>query len=289
MNTILVTGATGLLGRSLIPYLKNCGHKVVTQARVEDADFLVELAIKNNVFDLLNNINPTVIINLVGLTSVELCQEQTNAAYLANSRTVENLAQWIKQSVSGCHLIQISTDHVYDGTGPHTEENVTLTNNYALSKYSGELAATLVPSTILRTNFIGLSQAPNRESLTDWIFDSLKNNENIKVLDDVFFSPLSMSTLSEMIHLVIERRPIGIFNLGSRNGMSKADFDFNFADCLGLQTKTMTRITTEQATFLKAYRPKDMRLDCRKFENTFQITLPDLHYEIQLAAKDYCE
>lgn len=289
MSRILVTGATGLLGRTLVPQLRKRGRNIVTQARVGDADYLVDLADKNNVFELLTRIQPAVIINLVGLTSVENCQEQTNAAYLANTRTVENLAQWIQQTGAACHLIQISTDHVYDGTGPHTEEVVTLTNNYAFSKYAGELAAALVPSTILRTNFIGFSKASNRESLTDWVFVSLKNGENIKVLDDVFFSPLSMVTLSEMIHLVIKQKPVGIFNLGSHNGMSKADFDFNFAECLGLQTKTMTRINSDQASFLKAYRPKDMRLDCTKFEKAFQITLPDLRDEIQLAVKDYRE
>ncbi|MBT4733036.1 sugar nucleotide-binding protein [Candidatus Woesearchaeota archaeon] len=164
-----------------------------------------------------------------------------------------------------------------------------MANNYAFSKYAGELAAALIPSTILRTNFIGLSHAPNRESLTDWVFDSIKNGESIKVLSDVFFSPLSMVNLSEMINLVIEKKPIGIFNLGSRNGMSKADFDFSFAECLGLQTKTMTRITTEQATFLEAYRPKDMRLDSSKFEKALGVILPSLSDEIQLVANDYLE
>ena len=289
MDRILVTGATGLLGRTLVPQLRRRGHNIVTQARVEDADYLVDLVDKSKVFELLTKVQPAVIINLVGLTSVENCQEQTNAAYLANTRTVENLVQWIRETGAACHLIQISTDHVYDGAGPHTEEIVTLTNNYAFSKYAGELAAALVPNTTLRTNFIGLSKAPNRESLTDWVFVSLKNGVEIKVLEDVFFSPLSMITLSEMIHLAIEQRPVGIFNLGSRNGMSKADFDFDFAECLGLQTKTMTRITLDQASFLKAYRPKDMRLDCTKFEDTFRITLPDLRDEIQLAARDYRE
>ena len=287
MEKILITGATGLLGRTLVPYLRKRGHNIVTQGRVGGADCLVEMTDKSHVFEFLTRIQPSVIVNLVGLTSVEDCQEQTNAAYLANTRTVEYLAQWIQQSVAHSHLIQISTDHVYDGVGPHTEEFVTLTNNYAFSKYAGELAAAVVPSTILRTNFIGLSKAPNRMSLTDWIFYSLKKVENIKVLDDVFFSPLSMITLSKMIHLAIEKRPVGVFNLGSRNGMSKADFDFDFAERLDLQTKSMTRINIDKASFLKAYRPKDMRMDCTKFEKTFQIVLPDLSDEIKLIVEDY--
>tara|TARA_B110000444_G_scaffold245439_1_gene265943 strand:- start:137 stop:1006 length:870 start_codon:yes stop_codon:yes gene_type:complete len=287
MESILVTGATGLLGRSLIPQLSTYGHKIITQAREKDADFLLDLVDENNVFELLNETKPSVIVNLIGLTSVEQCQKAPNEAYLSNVRTVENLSQWIKLSDSGTHLIQISTDQVYDGLGPHPEKAVNLTNAYACSKYAGELAADLVSSTVLRTNFVGISSADDRESLTDWVVNSLKSGQNIKVLNDVLFSPLSMTTLIKMIDLVIEQKPTGVFNLGSRNGMSKADFDFDFAECLGLQTKLMTRINTEQATFLKAYRPKDMRLDCAKFEKVFEVTLPNLSDEIQLVASEY--
>ena len=289
MNRILVTGATGLLGRTLVPQLQLHGHNVVTHARTGGADATGDLADRNNTSDLLSRIQPTVIINLVGLTSVELCENQPNAAYLANTRTVENLAHWIRQAGASCHLIQISTDQVYDGEGLHTEEHVTLTNTYALTKYAGELAAAHVASTILRTNFIGRSRAPHRASLTDWVYGSLRSGKDIQVLDDVFFNPLSMNTLAEMIHVVIDQKPVGTFNLGSREGMSKADLDFAFAESVGLQTRTMTRISLDQATFLKAYRPRDMRLDSSKFERTLGVGLPLLSDELSRIAKEYDE
>ncbi len=285
----LITGATGLLGSTLVPWLKEHGKTVVTQARSANADIVADLANKDEAFALLDRVRPSVIINLVGFTSVELCQEQPNAAYLANTRTVENLAHWILKAGATCHLVQISTDQVYDGVGVHTEDQVTLTNNYAFSKYAGELAATLVPSTILRTNFIGRSKAPHRESLTDWVYTSLISGKHIQVLTDVLFAPLSMTTLAEMIQLVTERKPVGIFNLGSNNGMSKADFDFAFAECLKLPTSTMSPIDTSQATFLKAYRPKDMRMDCSKFESTLGVKLPALADQIKSVAKEYNE
>jgi dTDP-4-dehydrorhamnose reductase len=289
MNRILVTGATGLLGTTLVPHLKKCGYSVVTHARTAKADFLADLANMGKSLEMLTQIRPDVIINLVSLTSVELCHEQPNSAYLANTRTVENLAHWIVQTGASCHLIQISTDHVYDGMGLHTEDEVTLTNNYAFSKYAGELAAARVPSTILRTNFIGRSKVSHRESLTDWVFTSLTSGKHVQVLRDVYFSPLSMTTLAAMIQLVIETTPAGIFNLGSHNGMSKADFDFAFAERLGLSTGTMSRIDTSEATFLKAYRPKNMRMDCSKFENALGVKLPLLGDEIERVAKEYDE
>ncbi len=289
-NKILISGATGLLGSTLTPHLKAGGHNIVTHARKKGtADFIFNLDDWDVTCEFLTQIQPAIIVNLVGLTSVELCQQQTHAGYLANTRTVENLARWIKQSCAACHLIQISTDQVYDGDGPHTEDSVTLTNNYALTKYAGEIAAAQVQSTILRTNFVGRSKVSYRESLTDWVYTSLKNGKNVQVLTDVLFSPLSMKTLVEMIELVIRNKPVGVYNLGSSEGMSKADFDFEFAERLGLPVDTMLRIRTSEATFLHAYRPKDMRMDCSKFEKLFGIKLPALTEEITTSAEDYYE
>jgi dTDP-4-dehydrorhamnose reductase len=284
---ILITGSTGLLGSTLVPWLKTHGKTIVTHARQTNADYTADLVSKSETFTLLNKIQPSVIVNLVGLTSVERCQDHANESYLVNSQTVENITNWILQSGSNCHLIQISTDQVYDGIGIHTEDQVTITNNYAFSKYAGELAAARVSSTILRTNFVGRSKIEHRESLTDWVYNSLTNRKHVQVLQDVFFSPLSMKTLVEMIQLVIEKKPVGIFNLGSKNGMSKADFDFNFAEQLNLPTETMTRINSSQASFLKAYRPKDMRMDSSKFERTMNIQLPALINQIKNIAKEY--
>jgi dTDP-4-dehydrorhamnose reductase len=287
VKKILVTGATGLLGSTLAPYLISRGHDVVTQARMGGADYLLDLSEYEKTFSTLSEICPDVIVNLVGLTSVEFCQEQPNAAYLTNTKTVENLANWILETESNCHLIQISTDHLYDGIGIHAEDQVTLTNNYAFSKYAGELAAVRVPHSILRTNFVGRSKVTNRESLTDWVYASLSSGKQVQVLDDVFFSPLSISTLVCQIALVIAKKPMGIFNLGSHNGMSKADFDFAFAEILGLPTRLMTRIESSQASFLKAYRPKEMRMNCSKFEDTLDVKLPSLIDEIAKAANEY--
>lgn len=284
---VLVTGATGLLGSILVPRLRSYGKTVSTHAHRSDADSSFDLTDRQQTIAMLDELRPAVVINLAGLTSVERCQEQPNESYLINTRIVENLVSGIRHCGADCHLVQISTDQVYDGRGPHTEDAITLTNNYAFSKYAGELAAAQVSSTVLRTNFVGRSKMPNRESLTDWVYNSLTGRKRVQVLQDVYFSPLSMSTLVEMIDLVVEKRPIGVFNLGSHNGMTKADFDFAFAEHLKLPTEFMTRIDTNQATFLKAYRPKDMRMDCSKFETALRVKLPDLKDEIRSVAGEY--
>jgi dTDP-4-dehydrorhamnose reductase len=287
MKSVIVTGASGLLGSSLVPLMNQRGHAIKIHARTGDVDFKADLSVADVVYKLLDKTKPEVIVNLVGLTDVDSCESQPNQAYIANVRTIENIANWIRQEKEACHLVHISTDQVYDGAGPHTEEQVTLTNYYSFSKYAGELAAASVPSTILRTNFFGRSLCTKRVSLTDWLYRSLSNRDAIQVFDDVLFSPLSMATLSEMIELIIQHKPVGVYNLGSHDGLSKADFAFIFAKELNILTRTMTHTSSDQVTFLKTYRPKDMRMDCSKFEKMLGVKLPLLKNEIKRVAKEY--
>lgn len=289
MNKILITGASGLLGSSLVPHLKKCGYKVVTHAHTTKADVMFDLADKTKTHQYLEQIKPDVIVNLVSLTNVELCEDKVCLAHLANTRTVENLVNWIQKINSNIHLVQISTDHVYDGMDLHNEHDVTITNNYAFSKYAGELAALRVPSSILRTNFVGRSKVVNRESLSDWVYNSIIAGKKIQVLDDVYFSPLSIATLVEMITLVIQKKPLGIYNLGSNNGMSKADFAFAFAEWLKLPTDSIDRIKICEANFFRAYRPYNMQMDSSKFENELGVKLPKIAEIIQQIAQDYYE
>jgi len=286
---VLILGGSGLLGSSLIPILNGNGHQVEVHGRTNATNYNADISDTKEAFNLLELINPAVIINLISLTDVDRCETHPNEAFLVNVRTVENITHWIKQKKSHCHLVHISTDQVYDGIGTHTEEQVTLNNYYAFSKYAGELASENVESTILRTNFFGYSHCDKRASLTDWLFSSLSNSNSIQVFDDVMFNPLSMKTLSEMIELIIRKKPIGVFNLGAHGGMSKADFAFVFAEEMKFLTNTMTRTSTDKVSFIKTYRPKNMQMDCSKFEKTLCVKLPFLKDEIKQVAKEYYE
>ncbi len=286
---MLLLGASGLLGSTLVPFLVSRGYVVETHSKSGDTKYQTDISKLSNAYELFENIQPTIIINLIGLTDVDYCENNPNLAYLSNVKTTENIAKWISQKKMACHLVHISTDHLYDNCGLHTEAEVTLTNYYAFSKYAGELAAISVPSTVLRTNFLGRSRCSKKSSLTDWLHSSLSTNASIKVFEDVLFSPLDMDSLAKMIDLCIQKKPIGIFNLGSNEGMSKAEFAFAFAAALNLSTSAMSSVKSEETDFLKAYRPKDMRMDCSKFEKELGIQLPKLTDLIQQIAKEYDE
>ena len=251
------------------------------------ADLRADFTDASQAHTLLESSRPTAIINLAGLTNVDACELQPNQAYRLNVRIVENLVSWISLQDSPPVFIHISTDQLYDGEGPHLEDDVTISNTYALTKYAGELAALRVPSTVLRTNFFGPSRCPSRASFTDWLLASLRGSQTLKVFNDLCFSPLSMTTLCSAISAVLSSPVKGVFNLGAKDGMSKADFAFAFAQALDLPTASMERTTTNQVDFLKTYRPKDMRMDSQAFESAFNLDLPFLAQELQLTCEEY--
>lgn len=286
---LLLLGSTGLLGTSLARHFHACGYDVYSHSLNKNSKYHADLTNFQETNELIKKVKPNVIVNLVALTDVDLCEAHPNKSYLVNVHSIENVVAAINESSPRSHLIHISTDQVYDGSGLHFEQDISLTNYYAFSKYASELCASAIGATILRTNFFGRSLCQDRASITDWLFESIKSKKNIQVFDDVLFSPLSILTLSKVITLCVQEMPVGIFNLGSHGGMSKADFAFAFANRIGLFSGSMSRTNIVDVGFLKTYRPKDMRMNLLALEERLSIKLPQLIDEIDLVAKDYYE
>lgn len=287
MSKVLITGATGLLGSTLSPLLLARGHEVTRLGHTLAADLNPDLVSYEQTALALDRAEPEVIVNLVSLTNVDRCEIHPQEAYELNVKTIENVCKWIRKTSVACHLIQISSDQVYDGAGLHSENIVTIRNYYAMSKLAGEFAAQTVPSTILRTNFIGRSRSVRRKSFTDWVFEALHGATPVNVFDNVLFSPLAVHTLCDLVERCVVEKPFGTFNLGSHNGMSKADTAFAFAATTGLQATSLIRKSVGSATNLVARRPTDMRMNCQRFENHMGLKLPRLIDEIELIASDY--
>lgn len=282
---VLVTGAGGLLGSTLVPHLRGSGLEVLTHGRGGDHDVVADLSDRARGLAALESCGADVVVNLAAVTNVDACQREPDLAYRANVRVVETLAGWTRQDPRR-HLVQISTDHVYDGPGLHDEDDVKVTNVYAFSKYAGELAAAVAGATILRTNFFGPSRSPARTSLSDWLVQSLRGGAAVTVFEDVLFSPVSIGTLVRLVEAAARRRPRGVFNVGSREGMSKAEFAYALADALSLPTATVKRGRCDQAG-LGAYRPRGMLMDPSRFEAALGLRMPTLQQEIASMREAY--
>ena len=275
MRSILVVGATGLLGVPLCNLLESHDYRVIRVAKSLGFDFTDY----ENTIDLLNKVRPRFIVNLAAMTNVDNCEYDKAAAERLNVHIVENIVRWAEQN--DCFFIQLSTDMVYQGLGLHQEDGVNPMNHYATTKLAGEqIARQMQRSAVLRTNFFGYSEVKHRKSFSDWLLESFYSHSDIKLFNDVYFSPLEISTLCNLIMQVISVEKEGVYNLGSHEGMNKYEFSLELAYFFGFNADCISEISIDKVN-LAALRPKDMRMDVRLFEKTFGIKLPTLRQEIK--------
>ncbi len=285
---VVILGGNGLFGSILTPHLLNSRYAIFNLVRSKKhyTDILVDVLDSAALERKLDNIQPEFIVNLVALTDVDFCEKHPSEAYIVNSSLVHQISSWMYKN-KNCHLIQISTDQLYDGLGPHKENEVRLLNYYSYSKFLGEMFSKQVSSTIVRTNFFGKSAIKQKVSFTDWIHDALINQKRIIGFDDVQFSPISMKTLANFIELIIKDPKQDVFNVGSSHGFSKAEFISRCARHMKISDANINTGSIEDMQLL-ALRPKDMRMDSRKFMDTYKIgQMPKLSDEIKLAMQEY--
>lgn len=275
---ILVLGAKGMLGTVLCEKLKSQpGLQVLTHSQSSSADFNGDLSKLEVVEKILADSQADFCINAMALTDVNLSETNPEKALQLNVRPAENLASAVQRKNRATKIIQISTDHVYDQNNA-SEFDITIVNNYAQTKYDADLAVEKAGATVLRTNFFGASRSV-KKSFSDWIIESLGRGEKLQGFDDVYFSPLHIETLCEEIQRVMQNFKPGIYNLGSRDGFSKYEFMLKLAEHKKLPTHLISA-GSYAAAKIPIPRPRDMRMNVSKYEQTFHIKLPTLSEEI---------
>lgn len=282
MKRVLILGSTGFLGNILLKFLKK--NFVV----FSDRSFKKKLKkCSNDEFfnEVILQKNPDIILNLVALTDVDKCEKNKKKALNSNCTFVKNLVVAIKKNKKKrIHLIHISTDQVYSGDGNHRENKTNPINFYGKSKLKGEKFIRKTPYTIFRTNFIGIG-ASKKNNLSKWIINNLKKKNKIQTFKNIIFSPIHTSTLVDIVMKAISQKNLGTYNVGSKDKISKSEFAKKIAKYLKISNKLLEEVNYEKVKLL-AKRPKDMSLNCDRFERKFKYKLPYVDNEIQKLIKE---
>ena len=140
---ILILGGTGLLGSFLKRYFLKKKKKVFSTGYKKKSKYYLNLFNQNNILKFFNLIKPNIIINCAAQTNVEKCINDFYFGYKGNALIVKNVVSAIKKLKYKPHFIHFSTDQVYNNTKKRksSEYQVSLTNNYSITKYLGELEA----------------------------------------------------------------------------------------------------------------------------------------------------
>lgn len=265
MIKIYLAGATGQLGEYFKFRIKKKKEYKLFYKKIDLS--------KKSSFLFLKKINPDVIINCAGLTSVEECELNYTKALRLNYLIPKNLNDYcIKE---GKYLIHFSTDHVYDSFD-NIEGNLKILNNYAKSKLKGEKSIDISKFLVLRINFFG--HYKKKKGLLNWIYKSNKSKEQINLYNNIFFSPLHIKTVFEILSKIIKLKKTGIYNFGSNKGISKSQFAKYVIKLKKFKIDYKENKYENKNNLIK--RPKNMVMNIKKFEKTFKLRLPNIRKEI---------
>lgn len=168
---------------------------------------------KNQSLGFLDNLNPDIIINCVGITTRRINNDNISNLEFINSRLPHYLNEWTEKNDK--RLIHFSTDCVYSGkSGMYTEsDNPDAIDLYGKSKAIGEINNT--KALTIRTSLIG-REVYNHTELFEWLY----KNKSGKVYgyENVYYSGLTTIRMSKILEKIINYYPDlqGVFNISSK-------------------------------------------------------------------------
>lgn len=265
MKRILVCGSNGLLGQKLAWVLHNNQNVEVLHTSHHRSFFLgnypfdytqLDIANRSDVKSLLSSYRPDIILNPAGMTNVDQCELEREAAWKVNVIGIENLAETARRI--GAKIIHISTDYVFDGTnGPYKESDRTNpVNYYGKTKLAGENAiiGSGVHYAIVRTILLYGTGIDVKNNFALWVVKSLKQKKSIRCFENQIANPTAVSNVADAVLRMIEHDTEGIFHICGEEAISRFNFAQRIAEVFDLDAALIekTKIADLQ---LPALRP----------------------------------
>jgi dTDP-4-dehydrorhamnose reductase len=282
-KNILVTGASGLLGGNLCYLFNSKGFNVTGVTNRQKVGIPNVSMINVQEIDRAHT-EFEFIIHCAAMTNVDECEKNPTEAYEVNVNFTESLIDFANKK--NALLIHISTDAVYkDGPQPrHEKTAVEPLNIYARTKLQAEerVLQNANDFFVFRTNLFGYNIL-NKFSLAEWVYYNVSSGTTISGFYDVFFSPILVNDLFDVIvHLINNRNGITneVLNVGSAKGFSKYEFAVRIANLFGLDSSLIRKTSVADFGFT-APRTNNTLMDCKKFETSFNYKLPSLEEGLQ--------
>jgi len=276
----LVFGASGLLGARIFDDLSiNFETFGTFHSSVKaQSSYMrkIDLAKREQMQNIIEEIRPTHIINCIGLTNVEKCERLPEASWKLNSEIPFRLARI--SFAYDIKFIQISTDHFSSLVdSPRSELDFVFgINQYGFSKLLAEslILSENPKSLILRTNFFGTSK--NREgSLLDFAIEKIRNGSLIDGFDDVIFSPVGIGEICRFLKSQKCSDASGVLNFASGKPISKYDFMIRVAIAMGNPDAQIVRSSIDSSS-LTVKRPNYLALHPGRLSSEFSVILPGI-------------
>jgi dTDP-4-dehydrorhamnose reductase len=278
MKTLLVTGASGFLGRHFCAPVMKGWRLVGTYHRhpyppVTNADvplIPLDLTCKDTVWKMLKSLKPAAVVHLAANSGTNHCEEKPDETAQLNVEATADLAEMCADR--HVKLIFTSSEQVFDGRkGTYRESDpAEPANEYGRQKLAAEsLVSAICPDgAIVRLAVLfGFRQTPDAAGcfLDQWLA-SWKNSVPVTAFRDEIRSFLSVDCAVRGIVRLLDMDASGLFHLGGEVPMSRYDFAVLSKESFRLRhAVVLSRLQKE--VIMAAYRPPDLSLDSGKLSD----------------------
>ena len=278
---LLITGASGLLGLNLSLMMQGA-HDItgVDRSKLAGVPFellradLLEPGVEERILD---SVRPQAVIHCAAWADMDACEADPEGARRLNTDLPGQLAQACAQR--GIRLLHISTDGVYDGLkdGFYTEADAPHPQGvYARTKLAGEqnVLAADPYALVARVNFFGWSLSGSR-SLAEFFLEHLRSGEGCQGFTDVWFCPLFVGHLAQLLVEMLEKGLSGLYNVLGSEALTKYEFGLRLARQFGLDESLIEPISVEDSG-LKARRSHNLRVSVHKLSTALGHEIPSV-------------
>jgi len=278
MKKILVLGASGSLGSRIHQSISNSYGTFFSYSPVNKSNlYYLDVSNLNKLSQLLEEIQPDVVINCIGFTNVDDCEKFPEKSWIVNCKSPVDIAAICR--VNDVKFVHISTDHYLNISNIKLVETdpVGLVNQYSYTKFYAEKMIVKVNQNaiVIRANFFHFN-FENPTSFLDKLIINSRNKVITQSYNDVWFTPISTKTLILYLNKLLELNFSGLINISSNEVISKYDFHQTVLDCLNT-SKDLHRPFSVDDIKLRALRPKYMALDNRKLVGITSINTPSIY------------
>ena len=236
---VLVTGANGQLGTDLVAHCRQHGDDVVAAGRT-----VLDVGDRDAVLGAITTERPDVVVNCAAWTAVDACESDPDRAHRDNALAVRWLAEGC--DLTNSHLVQISTDYVFDGTldRPYHEcDEPAPRSVYGASKLAGEHEALVLGAhaAVVRTSWVCGVHGAN---MVKTILRLAAERPALQFVDDQIGHPTFTQDLAVVLRSLAVRRISGIVHATNQGAVSWFEFARHVVTAMGKDPSMVQPIST---------------------------------------------